>query len=105
MRGIIMIKSKSELLDAIKTKLGGDTSDETIGLIEDISDTMDDYETKVSDTTNWKEKYEQNDAEWRQKYTDRFFSSGDGDDKPEEIKDDKPEVKTFDDLFTTEGVK
>lgn len=105
MRGTIMIKSKSELLDAIKTKLGGDTSDETIGLIEDISDTMDDYETKVSDTTNWKEKYEQNDAEWRQKYTDRFFSSGGDDDKPEENKDDKPEVKTFDDLFTTEGVK
>ena len=35
-----MIKSKSEILDAIKNKFNGDTSDETIGLIEDISDTM-----------------------------------------------------------------
>lgn len=103
MRGTIMIKSKSELLDAIKTKLGGDTSDETIGLMEDISDTMDDYEAKVSDTTNWKEKYEQNDAEWRQKYTDRFFSSGDDDEKPDETPaEPKREIKTFDDLFTSE---
>ena len=95
-----MIKSKSEILDAIKNKFNGDTSDETIGLIEDISDTMDDY-----DSTDWKQKYEENDAQWRQKYTDRFFNSGDNDDKPDENKDDKPEVKTFDDLFTTEGVK
>lgn len=102
MRGTIMIKSKSELLDAIKTKLGGDTSDETIGLIEDISDTMDDYETKVSDTTNWKEKYEQNDAEWRQKYTDRFFSSGDDDGKQDPPDEPKKEIKTFDDLFSSE---
>lgn len=103
MRGTIMIKSKSELLEAIKTKLGGDTSDETIGLIEDISDTMDDYESKVSDTTNWKEKYEKNDADWRQKYTDRFFSSGVDDGKPEETPDEqKREIKTFDDLFSSE---
>lgn len=98
-----MIKSKSEILDAIKTKFNGDTSDETIGLIEDISDTMDDYESKMSDTTNWKEKYEKNDAEWRQKYTDRFFSSGDDDEKPDVTTEEtKKEIKTFDDLFTSE---
>lgn len=105
MRGTIMIKSKSEILDAIKTKFNGDTSDETIGLIEDISDTMDDYDSKVAHSTDWKKKFEENDAQWRQKYTDRFFNSGDGDVPPDENKDDKPEVKTFDDLFTTEGVK
>lgn len=105
MRGTIMIKSKSEILDAIKTKFNGDTSDETIGLIEDISDTMDDYDSKVADSTDWKKKYEENDAQWRQKYTDRFFNSGDDDVPPDENKNDKPEVKTFDDLFTTEGVK
>ena len=100
-----MIKSKSEILDAIKTKFNGDTSDETIGLIEDISDTMDDYDSKVADSTDWKKKFEENDAQWRQKYTDRFFNSGDDDGTPDENKNDKPEVKTFDDLFTTEGVK
>lgn len=105
MRGTIMIKSKSEILDAIKTKFNGDTSDETIGLIEDISDTMDDYDSKVADSTDWKKKFEENDAQWRQKYTDRFFNSGDDDVVPDENKDAKPEVKTFDDLFTTEGVK
>lgn len=105
MRGIIMIKKKSELLDSIKAKFGDDTSDEAIALIEDVSDTLDDYDSKVADSTNWKQKYEENDAQWRQKYTDRFFNSGDDDVTPEENKNDKPEVKTFDDLFTTEGVK
>lgn len=105
MRGIIMIKKKSELLDSIKAKFGDDTSDEAIALIEDVSDTLDDYDSKVADSTDWKQKYEENDAQWRQKYTDRFFNSGDNDETPDGNKDDKPEVKTFDDLFTTEGVK
>lgn len=105
MRGIIMIKKKSELLDSIKAKFGDDTSDEAIALIEDVSDTLDDYDSKVADSTDWKQKYEENDAQWRQKYTDRFFNSGDNDVPPDENKNDKPEVKTFDDLFTTEGVK
>jgi hypothetical protein len=100
-----MIKTKSELLDSIKAKFGDDTSDDTIALIEDVSDTLDDYDSKMSDTTNWKQKYEENDAQWRQKYKDRFFNSGDDDVPPDGNKDDKPEVKTFDDLFTTEGVK
>lgn len=105
MRGIIMIKKKSELLDSIKAKFGDDTSDEAIALIEDVSDTLDDYDSKVADSTDWKQKYEENDAQWRQKYTDRFFNSGDGDGTPDENNNDKLEVKTFDDLFTTEGVK
>lgn len=69
------IKSKDEILNSIKAKIGEDTSDESIALIEDISDTLTDFETKTKDSTDWKEKYEQNDKEWREKYRDRFFSS------------------------------
>lgn len=96
----LMIKNKSELLDAIKARLGDDTSDEALALVEDVSDTLDDFVSKTSDATNWKEKYEENDAQWRQKYKDRFFNSGSTDD--DELGDEEPPKKplSFEDLFT-----
>lgn len=74
------IRTKEEILESIKAKLGDDNSDETLSIIEDISDTMDDYDAKVKDSTDWKAKAEQIDAEWREKYKERFFS-GSADDK------------------------
>lgn len=96
-----MKKSAKEILEALKSKLD-DTSDETLALIEDVSDTLKDYEDRTKDTTDWKTKYEENDKEWRQKYHDRFFSDddSDGDDKGGS---EEPEVKTFDDLFSMKG--
>lgn len=68
------VKTMSEILDSIKARIGDDTSDEAIGFIEDITDTMNDMETRANESTDWKSKYEENDREWRQKYTERFFS-------------------------------
>lgn len=102
MKGTIMIRTKSELLDSIKARLGDDTSDEALALVEDINDTIDDFESKTSDSTNWKQKYEENDSQWRQKYKDRFFSGGSIDDG-EEGMDENDTHKTpmsFEDLFT-----
>lgn len=98
----LMIKNKSELLDSIKAKLGDDTSDEALALIEDINDTLDDYESKTSDSTNWKQKYVDNDAQWRQKYKDRFFNGDStGDDDMGGIDDEPPKKPlSFEDLFT-----
>lgn len=63
-----MIKSKDDILAQLKEVLGESSSnDNSIALIEDISDTLD-------DTTDWKQKYEENDKMWKKKYTDRFFS-------------------------------
>lgn len=99
------IKTKEELLKALKDKIGDDTSDETLSLIEDFSDTLSDLETKTKDTTDWKTKFEENDKEWRKKYKDRFFegTSGGNKDEPElnddETDDDNDEPKSFDDLF------
>lgn len=67
-----MVKSKEEIIAAITAKIGTDPSDDTVSIIEDVTDTLTDYETKLSDPTDWKAKYEQNDAEWRQKYVERF---------------------------------
>lgn len=83
--------------------IGERDDDGAIGFIEDLTDTLDDYDTRVSDTTNWKNLYETNDREWREKYKERFFGgsgSNDMDIDNEEPEDDKIKIKTFDELFS-----
>lgn len=47
-----MVRTKDELLASIKDRFKDDTSDETISFIEDVSDTINDLETKASDETD-----------------------------------------------------
>lgn len=98
------VKTREEILEAIKSKIGEDTSDDSISLLEDITDTIDDYETRVADKTDWKNKYDELDATWRRKYIERFSGkSGEGikNEQEEQIKDDDDdEPRTFDELFT-----
>lgn len=102
------VRKKDELLSAIRTRLGEDTSDEAISLIEDFHDTLNDYDSRVGE--DWKSKYEENDKTWRQKYRDRFFQSpskDEGETTPAEVVSDNAEdletegeEKSFDSLFT-----
>lgn len=97
------VVSKEALLDRIRGITGGENaeSDESISLLEDLSDTFEDLSAQVSQAGDYKKKYEENDAEWRKRYRDRFFSAT-GDDGSA-IKDDPPEEHetklTFDSLF------
>ncbi len=93
-----MVKTAKEILEALKSKLD-DTSDETLALIEDVSDTLNDYDNKNKDTVDWKTKYEENDKEWRKKYHDRFFSSESDEEDDKEENDDISATK-FEDLFS-----
>lgn len=99
------VRSKEEILEAVRGRIGDATDDETIAFLEDITDTFSDYESRAQgDGVDWKSKYEENDREWRQKYTDRFFSTEPKTEEPptkEEVEEDKP--MTFDDLFKEEG--
>lgn len=92
------VRTRDDLLNAIKERIGEDTSDEALKLIEDVEDTFGDLEGKASSESKWEQKYRENDESWRKKYRDRFFN------KPteqEDDPDDEPEVKplTFDSLF------
>lgn len=94
------VRNKEEILEAIKTRVGEQTDDETISFLEDVSDTLTDLETKANDNgEDWKTKYEENDKSWRERYTNRFFSKEpEPDHKPDP--EPEPEVKkTFSDLF------
>ena len=95
------IKTRDEIIAAVKARIGEDTSDESISLIEDVTDTLSDYDTRLADKTDWKQKYDEMDASWRRKYMDRF-SGKTGDDVKEEqeeqVKEDsKP--RSFKELF------
>lgn len=99
------IKSKDEILASLKEILKEDTSDEAIAIIEDVTDTFDDFSTRQSDNTDWKQKYEDNDKEWRQKYRDRFFNHSNNPEEkedvfPEEIIEEKTK---FEELFDQKG--
>lgn len=99
----LAIKTSEELLESIRTRIGDQTDDETISFLEDVTDTMNDLNSKASGQEDWKKKYEDNDAEWRKKYTDRFFTGGDsGDADPTVTRTPDPPKdtpKSFEDLF------
>lgn len=100
------VRTRDEILAAIRSRLGDDTSDDALTIIEDIDDTFKDYETRTGE--DWKTKYEELDAQWRKRYRDRFFQKADnGETTPDDVKDDneedlteESEVKDFDELFT-----
>lgn len=96
------VRSKAEILELIRERVGDDTSDEALTIIEDITDTLDDYDARIAGSGDWQQRYEENDAEWRQRYRDRFFGSGNEDlidDDPEDPEDEPEKPQSFDDLF------
>lgn len=95
------VKTREEILESFRTRLGENPDDYSISFLEDVTDTLDDFEKRANgDGTDWKSKYEENDANWRKKYTERFFS---GEPNPEPNPEPKPEPdntpRTFSDLF------
>ena len=95
------IIGKDDALAKLQAIVGDNKTDEAIALMEDISDTYDDYNSKLSDTTDWHQKYEDNDREWRQRYTDRFMKGSPDEDEDDEDEEEKPKLMTrFEDLFT-----
>ena len=98
-----MVRTKDEILASLQTRIGDDTSDEAIKLIEDISDSFDDLTTRVTEADDWKTKYEENDKHWRDVYRERFFTPSSGDPLKDEFdkkQPDTPKVLKYEDLFT-----
>lgn len=92
------ILSKDELIEKVKKYVGDRTDDETIEIIEDISDSID-----SSDADKWKQKFEENDKMWRDKYISRFLEKKEDElDTPTEHEDEEKEYNSFEDLFEEE---
>lgn len=90
--------SKDELIEKVKKYVGDRTDDETIEIIEDITDSID-----TSDADEWKRKYEENDKLWRDKYVSRFFDKKEEDlETPTEHEEEEKEYNSYEDLFEKE---
>lgn len=90
--------SKDELIEKVRKYVGDRKDDETIEIIEDISDSID-----SSDADNWKQKYEENDKMWRDKYISRFVEKKEDEpDTPAEPEEEEKEYISFEDLFKEE---
>lgn len=85
-----MVRSKDEIMEAIKTFIGDSTEESHLALIADVSDTMDEAEKRAS-SGDWEKKYNDLAAE----YKARFFSPVE---QTEENDQEKP--MSFEDLFT-----
>nr|DAM35643.1 MAG TPA: hypothetical protein [Caudoviricetes sp.] len=99
------IRTREEILESIKNIVGDSTDDNTLQVLEDVTDTFTDFENKTANQTDWEAKYKENDEAWRKKYAERFYT-GDQSVPPKNNEpvidepDDKP--TRFEDLFTTE---
>lgn len=90
--------SKDELIEKVRKYVGDRTDDDSIEIIEDISDSID-----SSDADEWKKKYEENDKMWRDKYISRFVEKKEDEpDTPTEHDDEEKEYNSFEDLFEEE---
>lgn len=90
--------SKDELIEKVRKYVGDRTDDETIEIIEDISDSID-----SSEADEWKQKYQENDKMWRDRYISRFVEKKEDElDTPTEHEEEEKEYNSFEDLFTEE---
>lgn len=95
-----MVKTKDEIMEEIRAYIGDRSDDQTISLVENISDTIDDYAAHGDYDT----KLMAVEEEWRRKYMERFFE-GDKEEKISEVKEekednDKSEEIKIEDLYT-----
>ena len=92
-----MVKTKDEIMEEIRAYIGDRSDDQTIALIENISDTIDDYAAHG----DYDEKLMAVEAEWRRRYIDRFMNGGENKSDVKITEDEeKPDGITIDDLYT-----
>ena len=96
------IKTREEIMEAIRARVGEDTSDEALAFVEDVSDTISDMETRSANSREWEKKYHENDKAWRKKYKERFYQPVNM--QEQDPDPDEPEKKclTYNDLFKEE---
>ena len=100
------VVSKDDIMQALSAIVGENDDENVISFLENLTDTLSDYETKTQDTTDWKQKYDELDGSWKKKYRERFFTPEEVVEKIEEVKEEQTEdverdsePQDFDELF------
>lgn len=105
------VLTKEQFMENFKKIIGDSTSDDVVQMLEDVTDTYKDFESRSNNQSgeDWKAKFEENDKMWREKYTKAFFSGEPTPEPPASMNPPAPEVDpeeekadsiTIDDLFT-----
>ena len=95
------VRTREQIIAQISARIGDDKSDEAIALMEDVTDTLSELESKVSgDGKDWKAEAERIDKEWREKYISRFSGGSSNDDDVNEPNADEPKSYSFENLFS-----
>ena len=98
------VSNRENILNRLSSILGDRSDDEALGILEDITDTLDDYDGRIKESGDWKAKYEENDKTWRDKYRERFYNAPETqDDYVEEEEVENKKTYTYEDLFKKEG--
>lgn len=97
-----MIRTREELLNQIRDLIGESTEDSALALLEDVTDTVTDLETRAADNTDWQSRYNELDSEWRARYRARFFDGEPSGDDPAAPPQEETIITSFEDLFKTE---
>lgn len=98
------VSNRENILNRISAILGDRTDDDALGLLEDVTDTLNDYDGRLKESGDWKAKYEENDKSWRDKYRERFYNAPETQD--DYVEDDEVEERktySYEDLFKKEG--
>ena len=91
--------NREQFLEAIKARIGDDTSDLAMQFVEDMTDTFDGFATnensqRISELEQQlaeaRSERDTVEKDWRQRYRDRFFAGIEEDKLPPEVKDPKP---------------
>ena len=87
------ILKKEDFLNRIKEYVGEDTSDEAISFVQDVTETINDYESRGEDAAEVEKR-------WRKKYIDAFFTKEKGSEEEESEEEEEEDKKyTYDKLF------
>ena len=101
------VTSRDEILRRVGAVIGDRSDDDVLGLLDDITDTLNDYDNRITESGDWKAKYEENDKSWREKYRDRFYNAPETEEDYKdtyEVEEDKKTL-TYEDLFKEEDNK
>lgn len=96
-----MVRTKEEIIDLVKQRIGENASDDDISFLEDVTDTVESFTStdKAEEATEWERKYRENDAQWRERYIARFNGKEDVSEPETEVIYDEEKKYNFDDLF------
>lgn len=93
------VLSRDDFINRVHAYIGEDSSDDGISFLEDMTDTIEDYERRTADSDDWERRYRELDETWKRRYKHRFLTGHSQIDETDETEEIAPEEVEIEDLF------